>query len=107
MEDTIEVRKIGKKTWIWMGIIILLGIIVFFIVENGKSVKAEKVLHELGYQQVSDVKVYSITQVENIDTKVQGYKYFVKFKDVKENKECKGFILKDFKHNVDKDLICE
>lgn len=107
MENNIEVRKIGRKTWIWIGVIILLGLATFIIVENGKASKAEKVLKELGYEQISDVKVYSITQVENIDTKVQGHKYFVKFKDLKENKECKGFILKDFKHNVDKDLICK
>lgn len=107
MENNIEVRKIGRKTWIWIGVIILLGLATFIIVENGKASKAEKVLKELGYEQISDVRVYSITQVENIDTKVQGYKYFVKFKDLKENKECKGFILKDFKHNVDKDITCE
>jgi hypothetical protein len=107
VENNIEVRKIGRKTWIWIGVIILLGLATFIIVENGKASKAEKVLKELGYEQISDVRVYSITQVENIDTKVQGYKYFVKFKDLKENKECKGFILKDFKHNVDKDITCE
>jgi len=107
MENNIEVRKISKKTWIWISIIIILGAISFFIVENGKSGKAEKVLNELGYTEISNVKVYSITQVENIDTKIQGYKYFVKFRDNKEDKECKGFILKDFKHNVDKDLDCK
>lgn len=107
MENEIEVRKISKKTWIWMGIIIVLGIVVFFLVESGKVSKAEKVLYELGYKQVSNVKVYSITQVENVDTNIQGYKYFVKFRDMEVNKDCKGFILKDFKQNVDKDLICE
>ncbi len=107
MEEKIEVRKISPKMIIMIGVTILLGIVVFFIGENGKSVKAEKILNELGYTQVTDVKVYSITDVENIDTKIQGKKYFVKFKDLQTNQNCKGFILKDFKQHIDKDLICE
>lgn len=107
MEENIEVRKISPKMIIMMVLIIILGIVVFFVVENGKSAKATKVLNELGYSNVEDVRVYSITDVENMDTRIQGKKYFVKFKDLQTNQECKGFILKDFKHHVDKDLICE
>lgn len=107
MEENIEVRKISPKMIIMMVLIIILGIVVFFVVENGKSAKATKVLNELGYANVEDVRVYSITDVENMDTRIQGKKYFVKFKDLQTNQECKGFILKDFKHHVDKDLICE
>jgi hypothetical protein len=107
LEEKIEVRKINKNMSIVIGIIILLGIAVFFMVENGKSSKAKKILIELGYKNIGNVEVYSVTQVENVDTKIQGYKYFVKFKDLEQNKECKGFILKDFKHNIDKDVVCE
>jgi hypothetical protein len=107
MEEKVEVRKISTKMIVMMVITVILGIGVFFVVENGKSAKAAKVLNELGYTNIEDVRVYSITDVENMDTKIQGKKYFVKFKDLQTNKECKGFILKDFKHNVAKDLICE
>ncbi len=107
MENNIEIRKINKKTWIWIGVIIALGILVFIMVENGKSAEVEKILNEIGYPQVASVKVYSKIQVENIDTKIQGYKYFVKFTDTKENKECEGFVSKDFKHNLNKDITCK
>ena len=107
MENQIEVRKINRKTAIYMGIIIVLGIVFFLLVEDGKSAKAEKILTELGYQKVSDVEVFSVTQFENIDTKIQGYKYFVTFTDETTQQKCKGFIAKDFKHNVMKDLTCE
>lgn len=105
-EQNIEVRKIGLKTYIYMGIIVVLGIVFFLLVENGKSVKATKILKELGYENVKDVSVYSIKDFENIDTKIQGKQYFVKFENLDTNEFCKGFIIKDFKHNVDKDLTC-
>lgn len=107
MENTIEVRKISTKTYIFMAVIAILGIIIFYMAEQGKSAKAEKILVELGYKNTNNVKVYSVTQFENIDTKIQGYKYFVSFTDASTNKHCKGFIAKDFKQNVNKDIVCE
>lgn len=107
MENTVEVRKISTKTYIVMAIIVLLGVAVFYLVENGKSTKAEKILIDLGYKNIKNVEVFSVTQFENIDTKIQGYKYFVTFTDISTNKQCKGFIVKDFKHNIDKDINCE
>lgn len=105
-QQNIEVRKIGLKTYIYMGIIVVLGIIFYILVQDGRSAKATKLLKELGYEHVDSVKVYSIKDFENIDTKIQGKQYFVKFKDLDSNKFCKGFIIKDFKHNVDQDLTC-
>ncbi len=106
MEETIEVRKISTKTFVYMGIIALLGVVFFYVAENGKASKAAKILNDLGYKEIADVSVYSVTQFENIDTKIQGYKYFVKFTNRATNEECEGFIIKDFKHNIDKDLTC-
>jgi len=107
VEETIEVRKISRKTYIYMAIIALLGIVIFYLSEQGKSGKAQKILAELGYKNTTHVEVYSVTQFENVDTKIQGYKYFVTFNDIDTNQECKGFIAKDFKHNVIKDLTCK
>jgi len=107
MDENIEVRKISRKMIAMIVAIVVSGIIIFFVNENGKIAKAEKILYKLGYTQISDLKVYSVTNVENMDTKIQGYKYFVKFKDLSTNQNCKGFILKDFKQYVDKDLICQ
>lgn len=90
-----------------MIIIAVIGAIVFYISEQGKSSKAEKILTELGYKNTSDVKVFSVAQFENIDTKIQGYKYFVTFNDNATNQKCKGFVAKDFKRNVYKDIACE
>lgn len=105
-ENEIEVRKIGLKTYIYMGIIIVLGIIFYMLAENGKVVKASKILHDLGYTKIENVRVYSEKQVEDTSTKIQGYRYFVKFDDLLTNQQCKGFILKDFKGKIAKDLEC-
>lgn len=106
-KQQIEVRKISLKTYIYMGIIVVLGAIFFLIAENGKQAKATKILEELGYNKVEDVWVYSIKKVEDMDTKIQGYRYFIKFKDLNTNKICEGFILKDFKHKIDQELTCK
>lgn len=107
MSEQIAVRKIGLKTYIYMGIIIILGALAFILAEAGKATKAREILDTLGYKSVENVRVYSETKAEDIDTRIQGYKYFVKFKDLSTNKECKGFIFKDFKRNVRQDITCE
>jgi cell division septal protein FtsQ len=102
-----EVRKLPKKTIVIMIILGLLGLVWFIVVGYGQSVKAEKILDKLGYKNVSDVKVYANHQFVREDINVNGFKYTVSFTNLDANEKCKGFILKDFKQNVDKDLICQ
>jgi len=102
-----EVRKLPKKTIIIMIILGLLGLLWFITVAYGQSVKATKILNKLGYKNVSDVKVYANHQFVREDINVNGFKYTVSFINLDTNEQCKGFILKDFKQNVDKDLICQ
>lgn len=102
-----EVRKLPKKTIVIMIILGLLGIIWFIAVAYGQSVKATKILNKLGYTNISNVKVYANHQFVREDINVNGFKYTVSFINKDTNEECKGFILKDFKQNVEKDLICQ
>jgi len=102
-----EVRKLPKKTIFIIIFLGLLGIIWFFSVAYGQSVKATKILNKLGYKNVSNVKVYANHQFVREDINVNGYKYTVSFINIDTNEQCKGFILKDFKQNVEKDLICQ
>ncbi|MEA3290318.1 MAG: hypothetical protein U9Q04_09100 [Campylobacterota bacterium] len=106
MADT-EIRRLPKKTVIFISVIIVMGIITFFLTSAGKSVKAEKILYTLGYKNVADVKVYATHEFLREDINVKGYKHTVSFTNLDTNEQCKGFILKDFKRNVEKDLICE
>ena len=106
MDNKIQTRAIPKKSFVIMIILILLGIATYFITQNGKAQKVTKILKEVGYTNVSNVKVYGVTKVENKDTKIQGFKYFVIFNDLETNQQCKGFVLKDFKRKTAKDLIC-
>jgi len=101
-----EVRKMPKKTVFIMIILIGLGVLWYFLVANGQAGKVTKILHKLGYDNVRDVTVYANHQFLREDINVKGYKYTVSFTDLKTNEKCKGFVLKDFKRNVDKDLIC-
>ncbi len=102
-----ETRQIPKKTFVYIAIIIVVGILSMFIVKYGKAQKATKVLNKLGFTKVTDVTVFSKTEFLNESTNVKGYQYALKFIDLSKNKTCKGFILMDFKGNVDKDLECK
>lgn len=102
-----EVRKLPKKTIIWMVILGLLGIVWFFLVAFGQETKVTKILGTLGYKNISNVKVYAKHQFIREDINVKGYKYSISFTNIKTNENCKGFVLQDFKRNVTKDLICK
>lgn len=102
-----EVRKLPKKTKVYIYVLITLGVLSFFLVDFGKAVKASKVLHQLGYKDVSDIQVYATQEFLREDINVKGYKYTVKFVNNETNEECKGYILRDFKDNVEKDLLCK
>ena len=77
------------------------------VIKNGKAAKATKILHQLGYTKVSNVSVFSKTEFLNENNNVKGYQYALKFTDNTNNKECKGFVIKDFKRNVNQDLDCK
>lgn len=102
----IEVRRLPKKTVYLMIGIVVLGILSFFLVADGQSTKVEKILHKLGYKHVDDIKVYANHQFLREDINVKGYKYTISFTNLDTNEICKGFVLRDFKTNVEKDLLC-
>jgi len=101
-----EIRRLPKKTVFIMIVLSILGIIWYFLVANGQATTVTKILHKLGYDKVIDVKVYANHQFIRDDINVKGYKYTISFTNLKTNETCKGFVLKDFKKNVEKDLIC-
>jgi hypothetical protein len=100
-------RELPKKTKIYMIILVMLGIIFFFLMEQGKAAKATKILYQLGYKNVTDVKVFSKVEILNEDTNVKGLKYALKFKDLDQNKQCRGFIARDYKNNIYQDVECK
>lgn len=102
-----EVRKLPQKTKIYIYVLIVLGLISFFLVDFGKASKASKILEQLGYKNISSVQVYGTQEFLREDINVKGLRYTVKFIDKDRNEECKGYILKDLKNNVEKDLLCE
>ncbi len=102
-----EVRKMPKKTVILLITLVILGILSFFAVVYGKTIKATKILNQLGYKNIKKVHIYSTQEFLNETTNIKGMQYKVSFIDLNKNQECRGFIVKDLKNNVDKDLDCK
>jgi len=106
MKEEIQVRQIPKKTFVIFGIMIVLAIIIYSLTENTRVSKAHAILNNQGYTDVSDLKVYSKQKFEDPKTMIQGYQYFVKFKNNTTNEQCKGFVLRNFKNKMDHDISC-
>ncbi len=102
-----EVRKLPKKTVVYLIIMGIIGVLTIFIVSNGQAIKVERILSTTIYKNVSEVKVHANHQFLREDTNVKGIKYTVAFYNKDTNEDCKGFVLKDFKRNVTTDLICK
>lgn len=102
-----EIRKIPKKTMIIIGSLIGLGIVSFILASAGKATKAKGILEQLEYKNVSKIRVYKTQEILNEEINVKGMRYNVSFFDNETGQECKGYIVKDYKHNVFKDLICK
>lgn len=102
-----EIRKLPKKTIIIIGSLIALGIISFILASAGKATKAKNILAQLGMEDVSKIRVYASQEILNEEINVKGMKYTVSFYNNTTSENCKGFIVKDYKNNVFKDLLCK
>lgn len=102
-----EIRKLPKKTMIIIGSLIALGVISFILASAGKASKAKAILEQLGYSNVSKIRVYKTQEVLNEEINIKGMRYNVSFFNNATQEECKGFIVKDYKSNVFKDLLCK
>jgi len=102
-----EIRKIPKKTMIIIGSLIALGIISFILASAGKATKAKGILEQLGFKNVSKIRVYKTQEILNEEINIKGMRYNVSFFNNETNEKCKGYIVKDYKNNVFKDLLCK
>jgi len=106
MSENIQVRQIPKTTFIWFGVMVVLAIAVYLLTENTRVNKANFILINKGYTNISNLKVYSKQKFEDPKTMVQGYQYFVKFTNNATNQHCKGFVVRNFKNMMDSDIAC-
>ena len=107
MNNNYEVRKLPKQTKIVFFVLSILALGFYLLAENSKSRDAQIILLNLGYHSISNCKVYRKTKVEDKVSKIQGDKYFVTFTNDETKEDCRGFILKDYKRNLDQDISCK
>lgn len=102
-----EVRKLPKRTIIYMAIVVVMGIIGFFVIMESKELKVEKILHALGYKNVANITVFADHEFLNEEINIKGKQYSIEFTNLDDGKKCNGFVFKDFKRNVMEDLECK
>ena len=107
MDNSVEVRKLPNKTKIIFLILAIVSFGVYFLVQNTLKQNANDILYNLGYKSISKLEVFSKNKVEDKQTRIQGFKYFVKFINLQNNQKCSGFILKDFKRKLAQDITCK
>ena len=107
MDEAIQVRQLPKNTKLIFVVLFVFSIGIYFLVQNTLKQDTEAILYKLGYKNISKLEVFSKNKVEDKETRIQGFKYFVKFNDLQNNKKCAGFILKDFKRKLAQDIDCK
>ena len=100
-----EQRKLPKYSIFLMILTVISAIGGFYLIQYGKDMKAKRVLEKLGYKNIIYVKTYKRENVEDYKTKTRGFKFAVKFRY--DNKECRGFLFRDYKWNVKQDVECK
>jgi len=106
MDEAIQVRQLPKNTKIIFVVLLVFSIGIYFLIQNTLKRDTTDILYNLGYKNISKLEVFSKNKVEDKETRIQGFKYFVKFNDLQNNKKCSGFILKDFKRKLAQDISC-
>ena len=107
MSDAIEVRKLPKKTVVLISVMSLILVVGFLLVMNSKNLKMEEILHSLGYNAITDVKVINKLSVEDKQTKEKSTVYKVAFTKIPSQQECVGFVHRDNKGTYSKDIDCK
>lgn len=87
-----EVRKLPKKTIIIIIVLTILCIIGFLLITLSRDAKISEVLNSLGYKEVSKVIVYSVSQVEDQETRIRSKLFKVSFTNDETKQECYGLI---------------
>lgn len=103
----VEVRKLPKKTIIYILVIIALSLIGFLFLQNLKEQKMTEILATLGHKNTKDMQVINKLSVEDKQTRYKSTVYKVRFFDNSTNKTCVGFIHIGKNNKYSKDLDCK
>lgn len=101
-----EVRKIPKKSIIIIVVLTILCIVGFLLITLSRDAKVSEVLSSLGYKNISNVIVYSVSQVEDEKTKKRSKLFKVSFTNNETNQECYGLI-NERNGNFKKEIECK
>ncbi len=107
MSENIEVRKLPKKTIISILILVILGLMSFFILKELKEEKMSEILLSLEHKNIKDIQVINKLSVEDKKTKYKSTVYKVKFFDKDTTKTCIGFIQLKRDNTYSEDLDCK
>lgn len=106
-QNSIEVRKLPKKTIIYIIIMAAICFAGFYFIITSKNMKMEEVLGTLGHKNITNTKVINKLSVEDKETKLKSTVYKVIFYDNNLKKECIGFIHRSNKGIYSKDIDCK
>jgi hypothetical protein len=107
MNQTIEVRKIPKKHIVAIALTIFVGIAFYVISTKLKEEKLREILATLGHNNIDHITIFKTHKVEDMEVRKKGILYSLRFTDLTQQKECRGFVLYSYKKEYSKDLECK
>ena len=108
MSETIQTRKLPKRTVYLIATIVILGLVAIVATSLSKQLRMKDVLKSLGYTNVGSITIYNTTDVKDENSNQNAELTKLKFEDLNTNQECFGFILRLKKTGqYKKDLDCK
>ena len=102
-----EVRKLPKKTIVIITIICFVAFVIFFVLKFLKEQKIGEILANIGHKNITNVKVVSKLNVEDMQTKMKSSVFKVVFFDKDLNQTCMGFLHHERDGSYTKDFDCK
>ena len=102
-----EVRKLPKKTIVIITIRCFVAFVIFFVLKFLKEQKIGEILANIGHKNITNVKVVSKLNVEDMQTKMKSSVFKVVFFDKDLNQTCMGFLHHERDGSYTKDFDCK
>lgn len=100
-----EVRKLPTKTKVMFILIAIIGFGYYIVSTSLRDMKVEEYLAKVGFENVTEITVFSKKDVKDDQTNKKGILYSMEFKY--NNQTCRGFILRNQNNEISKDIECK
>ncbi len=99
-------RQIPQKIFGVLAVIGILVLVAYAITDFAQNIQVKFGLKRLGMPNVDQITVIHKDTLKKEGTRIKGYNYLLKFRNIDTNSICEGGISEDFDKRMTKELVC-